>query len=369
VDRFLDSVAVERAADGWPELLRSEYTAGRTFSEAFIGLASRWMRDLPIAFLDSAHPDVRRCAIPLVDRVLVERVAVDEAIGRGVDAVVDKGYRPQLVHTPGAIPVFRDGQDGRYRLRGDTGPIQIDGRGGRRDVTALRGELASEPDRFSPSAALRPVLESRLLPVAATVLGPGELAYWAQLSPLFDVLDVPMPRIVPRDSWRIVEPRVARLLEKTGVTADELRDGGASAAAGRVEQGRPRAVEESLLRLEDEVAARFQALEETVATELPGLRSAVGKSRSQAFTALASLRKTLDGVIRDRERTTISQLHRAALHLYPDGTPQERAYGAMGYLCQLGDRLLSSVRAAAEVGERNDRPPPSNGVAGGSTSE
>jgi bacillithiol biosynthesis cysteine-adding enzyme BshC len=369
VDSFIQSVAVGDAGGGWPEMLRREYTAGRSFTEAFVGLASCWTRDLPIAFLDAAHPVVRQASAPLVDRVLAERVRLDEAIGRGVEAVVDLGYRPQLAHAPAAIPVFRDGPDGRYRLRGDSGPIQVDARGGQLPVEALRDELKSRPDRFSPSAALRPALESWLIPVAATVLGPGELAYWAQLRPLFDTLEIPMPRVVPRDSWRVVEPRIARLLEKTGVTADDLRDGGTSAAAGRVEQSRPRAVEEALLHLEDNVSARFQSLEETIASDLPGLRSAVGKSRSQVFSALASFHKTLDGVIRDRERATLSQLHRAALHLYPDGTPQERAYGAMGYLCQLGDGLLDSLRAAADIGDRDDGTAHSNGVAGASTWE
>ena len=44
-----------------------------------------------------------------------------------------------------------------------------------------------------------------------------------------------MPSILPRDSWRLIEPRTARLLRKTGVSADELRDGGVSAAAGLVD--------------------------------------------------------------------------------------------------------------------------------------
>ena len=48
------------------------------------------------------------------------------------------------------------------------------------------------------SALSRPLAASMLYPVAATVLGPAELAYWAQMLPLFDWAGVVPPVLVPR---------------------------------------------------------------------------------------------------------------------------------------------------------------------------
>jgi uncharacterized protein YllA (UPF0747 family) len=349
--------------------LRDQYVPGRSFTDAFVGVASRWLGELPIAFLDSAHTEVRQASSLLVQRILEEREAVDEALATGTDAVTDLGYRAQLTHVEGAIPLFREGSDGRYRLRGTTGSVQVDLSGSFRVASDLVGEAASEPERYSPSAALRPVLESWLLPVGATVLGPGEMAYWAQLGPLFQALEVPMPGILPRDSWRVVEPRMARLLRKTGVTADDLRDGGAAAAASLVERARPRSVEKALLRLEDRVGLEFDTLEGTVGTDLPGLRSAVGKSRSQLASALAALRKTLDSTTRDREGTMIAQLRRVAANLYPDGIPQERALATYVFLARHGDRFLEAVRAAAIGPPLSDAAGPRDGVAGATPEE
>ena len=139
--------------------------------------------------------------------MLEQRDLVNEALEQGTAAVTNLGYRAQLTQTPGAIPLFREGAGGRYRLREASGLIQIDRDDNFVDVSDLVAEASTESDRFSPSAALRPVLESWLLPVQATVLGPGEIAYWSQLPPLFRALDVPMPSILPRDSWRVLEPR------------------------------------------------------------------------------------------------------------------------------------------------------------------
>lgn len=366
---FVNSLETQEVGERWLRILQDHYIPGRSFTEAFIGAASSWMRGLPIAFLDSAHPDVRRASSPFVQRVIEERVAVDDALRRGTAAVAGLGYRVQLTHAEGAIPLFREGVGGRYRLRGVSGPVQIDREGLSLEVTDLVAEAGAEPGLYSPSAGLRPVLESWLLPVGATVLGPGEIAYWSQIGPTFDTLDVPMPLILPRGSWRVVEPRVARLLEKTGVSADDLRDGGAAAAIGLVERSRPRAVEGSLLKLEDRVEEEFDNLESAVASDLPALRSAVGKSRSQAFSSLANLRKTLDRATRDREATALGQLRRAATNLYPDGIPQERAMATWVYLARYGDTFLEAVRAAALQPSAQDGAAREGGVAGASPAD
>jgi bacillithiol biosynthesis cysteine-adding enzyme BshC len=366
---FLESLETREAGDPWLRILRDQYSAGRSFTDAFIGVTSAWLEGLPIAFLDSAHPDVRAAASPFARRVLEQRDVVDDALRKGTEAVTELGYRAQLKQTPGAIPLFREGTGGRYRLQGASGPIQIDRDDRLQDISSLVAEVTEQSGRFSPSAALRPVLESWLLPVQATILGPGEIAYWSQLPPLFRSLEVPMPTILPRDSWRVIEPRTERLLRKTGVSADELRDGGAAAAAGLVERSRPRGVEEALLRLEDVVEEEFGALESTVASHLPGLRSAVGKSRSQTFSALAALHRTLDSVTREREESTLGQLRRAAANLFPDGIPQERALAVWVYLARYGDGFIEAARSAALGAPSKHSSSGADGVAGGATAE
>jgi hypothetical protein len=63
---------------------------------------------------------------------------------------------------------------------------------------ALAGRLAEAPATLSPNAALRPLVQDAVLPVAAAVLGPGEWEYHRQLVRVFAVLDVHFPPAVPR---------------------------------------------------------------------------------------------------------------------------------------------------------------------------
>lgn len=60
---------------------------------------------------------------------------------------------------------------------------------------------------LSPGAALRPLMQSLLLPgLAAAVLGPAERAYWRLTEPLWEKVGLAPPRIVPRPSVYVLPP-------------------------------------------------------------------------------------------------------------------------------------------------------------------
>jgi len=57
---------------------------------------------------------------------------------------------------------------------------------------------------LSPGAAIRPLMQSLLLPVVAVVLGPSERAYWRLCEPIWDVVGLAAPKILPRPSVYMV---------------------------------------------------------------------------------------------------------------------------------------------------------------------
>ena len=100
--------------------------------------------------------------------------------------------------------------------------------GGRRvRVTApeerLRGSL--DPERYSTDAALRPLFADAMLPVLASVLGPGEIRYQAMLQPLYDLFGVPQPVPFPRKSYTIVSRDEAERIGRYRMSAADILAG------------------------------------------------------------------------------------------------------------------------------------------------
>src|SRR5690625_6396672 len=70
-----------------------------------------------------------------------------------------------------------------------------DNSGRAHSYSELTARIAETPEKFSPNVFLRPILQSRLLPDVVYVAGPGEVVYYAQLKPLYEAFNLPMPVI------------------------------------------------------------------------------------------------------------------------------------------------------------------------------
>jgi hypothetical protein len=64
---------------------------------------------------------------------------------------------------------------------------------------------------LSPGAALRPLMQSLLLPVEAVVLGPGERAYWKLLERVWDSVGLNAPEILPRPTIFVIPDGASEL--------------------------------------------------------------------------------------------------------------------------------------------------------------
>lgn len=345
--------AVAGASPPWLDALGEAYAPGRSFGEAFVQALCAAFDGLDLAVVDSAHPALRASAAGLYGEIVESPARIIDAMAVGRARVADTGHTPILTPPENGLQIFFDDGRARRHLLGNEEGVAFE------DETIPRSEvlerLASDPDAFTPAAALRPVLESRLLPVAATVLGPGEISYWAQLPPLFDALGVPVPHVVPREAWALVEPPVDRLLEKLDLDVATVEAEGEGIDDRWVRRRRPPDVRDALSALESELAAGFDRLDDAVADALPGLKSAAGKARHRVEEALGELSHTVDARVRERERIALGQAARLRSHLLPGGRPQERVIAAAQFLGRHGCPLMRDLLDACRVAGPGER--------------
>jgi bacillithiol biosynthesis cysteine-adding enzyme BshC len=348
IDDMFQHLPQSEFSDGYLKLLRDAYRPGRKLGEAFLELVSTLLADRDLALLDSASEAVRSAARPLFHRVVREREAVAATLAKGEAAVLARGYEPQLHRRSGGIPLFADTERGRVRLL-STGENRIgEGpEGPDRSADEVLGAIESHPERFGPNVALRPVLESWMLPVAASILGPSEVAYWAELPPLFEWADVPLPAVVPRPSWSVVEGKIQKVLDKLDVGPEAFSDGGRALASRITEESLPVPVRSALKDARSDVTAAYGRLEEAVEAELPGVKASVGVARHGTFAAFEELERAVRSRVRERQSVLVEQITKAARHLYPDGQPQERVVSPFYFLTRYGSSFLAEARQAA----------------------
>jgi uncharacterized protein YllA (UPF0747 family) len=203
--------------------------------------------------------------------------------------------------------------------------------------------LEASPEAFSPNVLLRPMVQDTLLPTAAYIAGPAEIAYFAQASVAYRRLLGRMPVVLPRASMTLVDGRAARFLRKYGLAfTDILR--GQRHVRSRME----------LALLPKGLARRFDGDEKELRKLLAGLRRPVGKlDRTLAGALETSERKMLYQFAKLRGkaaramalRSSVLDAHEGELmsHLLPAGELQERSLCFLPILAAQGTGLLDDI--------------------------
>jgi len=175
---------------------------------------------------------------------------------------------------------------------------------------------------LSPGAAIRPLMQSLMLPATHVILGPGERAYWRLTEPLWERVGLEPPQIIARPNAFIV-PKGLRLAP---LQLEALR-------AGYWEAFLP-----------DRPALPSQAL--TVQPD-PAWGSALGNRFRQELARTRHRLLKLDRrIFRDQVGSLIGEdPERLRQRLFPFGKPQERVIPGAFWLRDeaLLDRLLEAL--------------------------
>lgn len=313
------------------EAVRAAYRADATVGGAYLDLLRALLEPLGIAVLDASHPAVRTAAAPALTRALTEAPRIAEAVATRTSDIDAAGMTAQVAHVPELSLVFTTGTDGVRRRIAIADATRV-----ARDATA---------ERLSPNVLLRPIVERQILPTLTYVGGPGEIAYFAQTSAVAGALGVAVPLVVPRWSGFIVEPEVARALDRLGLEIDDLRD--PHAAERRVARGEiPVEARAALQRIRDTLAREAEALAATVRGDAALARS-VGSMKAGAEFKLERLERRLAAATKRGGTPRLRDVRLARGSLYPNGTAQERVLAFAPYLARYGGALTDAILAAA----------------------
>ena len=314
------------------DLLRRTGLRAETFADWFGAMLYELLGAEGLVVLNPLEPDLARLFTPVLRAELDAPLRSGAAINAAADTLRGMGHTPQLGRAAGATNLFLEEDGQRRLLRFDAHAFSTDGDSySRADLLA---RLEADPTCLTPAAGLRPVTQDAALPTAATVVGPGELRYFAQLRGVYEQHSVTMPLVWPRMSVTVLEPPVARILAKFGLSAAEVQ-GDFEGTRNRVLlelhgyklafDNRLRALKNLSKSLREHVSAIDPTLENTVTRAEMDLRTVFAKLETKSAAALA-----------DRDDIYTAQFERLRVHLLPEGTPQERLISPFSFFFKFG---------------------------------
>src|SRR6266481_2746535 len=219
--------AAEMLANDGSDLLAQylieSYRPEETYGSAFGKLFARLFAQHGLILMDPLDAGFHKVAAPLYQHALADRDGLNEKLlqrGKDLDRA---GFDVQVKVTARSTLLFHLADGVRQVVTANGGKFQAG------EKTWAREELVHmthrEPENFSPNALFRPVVQDYLLPTAAYIAGPAEIAYFAQSEVVYRQLLGRMPVLLPRAGFTLVDAKATKLLRKYSLTVEDVWSG------------------------------------------------------------------------------------------------------------------------------------------------
>lgn len=226
IEPFINNLFGNLLQTEFSELLldysRRAYRNGIDLKTSFARFLNYILKEKGLVFIDPSDKEIKKLLIPVFEREL-------NTYPQGCELMIDTSaklevqYEPQIKPKP--VNIFYICENGRYLLEPSPGnSFSLKNARKKFDRQYIMNDLYSHPENFSPNVALRPICQDFILPSVSYIGGPSEVAYFAQLKPLYRFFNNSMPVIFPRTSVTIIENRIQNFLLKFDISFEELFD-------------------------------------------------------------------------------------------------------------------------------------------------
>jgi bacillithiol biosynthesis cysteine-adding enzyme BshC len=356
VDEWFSQLPKTAFTDEIRSMIGEAYSTGESFGRAFGCLLSRLLVKYGLIVFDPLDARVKRLSSLIAEKAIgSSSEIVDALINRSNELTAD-GFHAQVLVEENYFPLFWHDDAGRRVAikRSAKNNFRIAGTG-EVDADFLAQAARETPERFSAGVMLRPVVQDYLFPTICYLGGGAEIAYFAQNSEVYRLLERPVTPIFHRQSFTIVETRNSRTLEKYGLEFTDIFRGFDSIVPEVIER-----------MIDPETPRVFADAEERINTELnrldielskidPTLAESLAKRRRKIVYHIAALYKKYGRTRLQKDEVANRRLNGLFASLYPNGALQERTLNVATFANQYGTQFLDWVYDSIDVENRDHR--------------
>jgi bacillithiol biosynthesis cysteine-adding enzyme BshC len=319
--------------DGVLDLLKSVYTPGTSFGQAFARLVNKFFSEDGLVFISGNDRRLKQLLKNIFRKEINEYPKTSQLVIERT-AELESNYLAQI--KPKAINLFYFHKGGRYLIEPREHDFSLKGTRQYFSKEELLRALDETPENFSPNVALRPICQDTLLPTLAYIGGPAEIAYFAQLSIVYPYFDMRLPIIYPRATATLVEERHLKIMEKYQLSLIEFFDN-------------PKNVSDKVVQIVSEIKLDELFAETTqrindITNEMkfglnyvdPTLLGALETTRTKIESQFLVLKEKALEAQKRRHETALRQVAKVLNSLYPNGNLQERELTMTHYLNKFG---------------------------------
>ena len=335
---------------GLVAMLRECYQPGESVVTAFGKYLARVFGDRGLIMIDPTDPVFRELALPVFRKEVQLRERAAKLVEERNTRLEQQGYHLQVAR-PGSYSNLFYYNGKRTRIDFADGGFAIEGK--YISQSELEAKLEQSPSLFSPNVFLRAIVQSHIFPTLVYFAGPAEAAYFSQIRELLDVFDEAAPIIYPRFSATIIEPAIARLMEKLDIKFEDASIDVHQLTNDILKRSFPADFEENFASLRAETKRRMDEIAAHLDQSDHGLITNANRIAGRIDLEIKNLEEKVFQAHRKKNQTIRTQVERVAFNLFPEGRTQERSFPLNYYIAKYGfdvvDRLYEEVDCNSKV--------------------
>lgn len=322
-------------SDGLQTILKESYQSGDAFSTGFARFLMKLFEKHGVIFFAQLDKRLKSLAVPIFQKAVEKSDKIRKALLERNKDLADEGFHAQVLVDDKFFPFF-----------------EFDKNEKRQKISKIGVENLQN---LSPNALMRPIVQDYLLPTVCYFGGAAEIAYFAQNSVIYEILNRPVTTILHRQSFTVIEPKHRKTLEKYDLELKDLFTG--------IEKILPKIVEKYLNK---DTAKLFDEIEENIKLELNRLEhklyeieptlaeSLMNKSKKVTYH-IANLRNKFYHAQIRKDEIINRQVETAFAAILPHGHLQERTLNITSFLNRYGLYFIDWIYEAIDLNDKAHR--------------
>jgi bacillithiol synthase len=323
-----------------------------SIAESFARLFNHLIGDYGIVLVDPNFPGLKQHFQKIFVREIENHQKTYSAFDRQSKWLIESGYHAQIHKTGELLNLFYHNPK-RSNLTLADGSFHVGDSDQKYTQAKLIQMVQSNPDRFSPNALLRPIAQAAAFPTLCQITGPSELAYYAQIAPLFELFDAPLPIIFPRPGMTIIEPQVKRIVDKYQLDIGQMKNNIDQVIGEVINRLFPSDAANEAEGMRSDIRERLTALGESLKQADPDSFQIAANFQKKVDFDFGEFQKKLKAANKKRHDDLSVQIRKTRDFIFPDNSLQERVISPVYYVNKFGPKIFDEIYKTLDIEQAN----------------
>jgi bacillithiol biosynthesis cysteine-adding enzyme BshC len=344
---FYESIGKTEFTPYLKKLIESAYQIDKSMTDAFGILMAQLTAKYGIIYFCPTDLYFKQQASQFFENIIHLQYNIHQKELAVTARISQADYPIQVQKKPNSVHLFYSGNGNREPIHSDDKSFSTINKTWTYDE--LIHEIKKKPHYFSTDVITRSLLQSHIFPVICYIAGPSELAYQAQINPLFVLFDLASPFYILRPSVTFIESRFQKMMQNYKIVFNDL--------LGDIEIVINRVLATSFPEnLTDEWKEAVEKINQSVERFLK--KSLYFDEELKRFTqltehkieeALGLFEKKIFSSHKKKQQLTRDRIYRLQKTLCMYKIPQERNLNVFYFLARYGSYFIDDILESVEL--------------------